>query len=378
MKLTIVDFLLTHTIKSTKITYLIIVLLLSTIGFSCNPFHVKIDNTKYEIYEYQATELKSTNIPTNSELNIMNWNIRFGGGRIGFYWDCYGDRTLMNQEEVNDNMKKVVDYIKLVNPDILYIQEIDINSKRSVYMDQMQYLLDETNLNYGVYAPNWKADFVPSDGHGRMNTGIAIFSKWPISDAKRIALPLIEDQAAATRYFYLRRCYLQCTIEPQDGKELDLLNIHASAWAQDDTKQQQLNIFKEAFDSLSNEGRTFIGGGDFNNIPPGSTTLTDFDDNKNCDPDFPPDDFTEQIGWMTEYYEDYLPAVKLDDYQANNASYYTYTSDQNGYWNRKLDHLFTNGEFVDKSGVVHQDSSITGVPTMPLSDHAPMTVIFKY
>jgi endonuclease/exonuclease/phosphatase family metal-dependent hydrolase len=63
-------------------------------------------------------------------------------------------------------------------------------------------------------------------------------------------------------------------------------------------------------------------------------------------------------------------------YDADNSLYYSFTSDKNGFWNRKLDYIFSNGNFVANSGMVHQDETTGGMKTMPLSDHAPITVLF--
>ncbi len=363
-----------------KSNFIVIPLALFTFcffGVSCDPFHVKIDDTKHEITHYTSGLLSTDNAVLNDELLVMNWNIRFGGGRIPFYWDCYGDRTLMVEDEVYLHLEAIAAKINDVNPDVLMIQEIDINSKRSVYVDQVQWILDNTSFNYAVYAPNWKADFVPSDGHGRMNTGVAIFSKWTLENARRVALPLIEEQAATTRYFYLRRNFLECTISPDGGSPIAFLNIHASAWAQDDTKQKQMEVFKAAMDSVDASGSIFCAGGDFNIVPPGSEVLTDFEDALDCDSDFPPDDFTDQVQWMEPFYTSFEAAIPLDSYLLDNSKYYSYTADENGFWTRKLDHLFTNGSFVEGSGSVHQNSANGGMETMSLSDHAPMVVKIK-
>jgi endonuclease/exonuclease/phosphatase family metal-dependent hydrolase len=48
-----------------------------------------------------------------------------------------------------------------------------------------------------------------------------------------------------------------------------------------------------------------------------------------------------------------------------------------GFWNRKLDYLFTNGRFRVDSAVTHQDTASGGLATMPLSDHAPISVTLE-
>ena len=68
----------------------------------------------------------------------------------------------------------------------------------------------------------------------------------------------------------------------------------------------------------------------------------------------------------------------LADYQADNASHHTHTTDGRGFWNRKLDYLFTNGRWLACSGTTHQDEASGGMATMPLSDHAPVSARLEW
>src|SRR5690606_25181918 len=108
---------------------------------------------------------------------------------------CFGDRVLMNKGEVLHNLERLAEKINQYDPDVLILQEVDVSSKRSAYVDQMQWLLDHTRLRYGVYAAQWKADYVPSDGLGAMDSGNGILSKYPLSEAERIALSLRSEQS---------------------------------------------------------------------------------------------------------------------------------------------------------------------------------------
>jgi endonuclease/exonuclease/phosphatase family metal-dependent hydrolase len=280
----------------------------------------------------------------------------------------------MDSKEVLSNMEKIAKKIKKENPDVLFVQEIDLNSKRAAYIDQVQYLLDNTDLNYAVYASQWKADFVPSDGIGKVDTGNAILSKYPLKDAQRIALPLMNSQDALTQYFYLRRNILTTYID-WNSKKINLLAIHTSAYSNDGTKLKQINILKEKIDELNNNGEIFIAGGDLNTIPPISVKIKDFPDSICTDEDFQADDYTDDIGILDNYYTDYTPAISLIDYKADNSKYFSHTTDKNGFWNRKLDYLFTNKSFTN--GMIHQDTNSGGDNTMKLSDHAPLTVTFS-
>ncbi|NOU62145.1 endonuclease/exonuclease/phosphatase family protein [Marinifilum caeruleilacunae] len=347
--------------KILKKYYLI---LLSVISAACDPFSTKIGS---EVALYQSAEIKECSFPDT--LKVMTWNIKFGGGRIDFFFDCHGDRVIMEKSEVMDHMSSLVEKIREVNPDILLIQEADVNAKRSAFVDQVQYLLDNTDLNYAAYASQWKASTVPSDGIGKMDSGNAILSKWNFTDAKRIALPLIQSQNFIVRYFYLKRNILDVQLE-HEGKKLHVLNTHASAYAKDDTKKKQLDIIKAYADAISLKGDKVILGGDFNSLPPYTQQTSSFDDSVCTDEEFEADNYSAETQWMMPFYENYQAAIPLDEYQNNNKDHFTHTTDKSGFWNRKLDYLFTNGKFIHGSGKTLQQ-------WMQISDHAPIMVNYE-
>jgi endonuclease/exonuclease/phosphatase family metal-dependent hydrolase len=337
--------------------------MLSILSAACDPFGTKIGD---EVTYFEAANSETVSFPNT--LKVMTWNVKFGGGRIDFFFDCHGDRVIMEKDEVEQNMKFLAEKIREVNPDILFLQEVDIDAKRSAFINQLQFLLENTSLNYGVYASQWKAKHIPSNGIGKMDSGNAILSKWQLSDAKRIGLPLIGEQNAVVQYFYLKRNLLHAKLKNSDG-ELNLLNTHASAYAKDNTKKEQLEIIKQYSDSLNSKGLPFILAGDFNTLPPNTKHTQNFDDSVCEDGDFDADDYSAEVDWMKPYYEAYESAICLGEYSNNNLKHFTHTTDKNGFWNRKTDYIFTNKHFVSSSGRTIQD-------WMEASDHAPIVVNF--
>lgn len=344
-----------------------------------DPFDTQFDDVEdAQLYAAKATE----SAPDKSEpdkfdrLKVMTWNIKFGGGRIDFFFDCHGDRVIMSRDEVVENLEGLAKKINQVDPDVLLLQEVDIDSKRAGYVDQLQWLLDHTHLNYGAYASQWRATWIPKHGLGRVDSGNAVLSKWKISHAERLALPLIGDQDPLTQYFYLKRNILRARVDLPGKTPLWVANIHTVAFATDDTKAKQLADFDRELARLDEQGKFFVAGGDLNTIPPGSQRTHDFPDVACNGDDFQADDFDADLdqGLLEGLYAHYQPAIPLADYKADNAPYLTHTTDKATFWSRKLDYLFTNAAFVPGSGLVHQDEASGGMETMPLSDHAPMTV----
>ncbi len=350
-------------------------------GLSCDPFNSVIENQSNEeaVIYYKANNLK-TPVTNPDTIKVVTWNIKFGGGRIDFFFDCYGDRVLMTKDEVISNMGGIIEKIKSLNPDIIYLQEADIQSKRSAFVDQVQMILDNTDLNYGVYASQWQADYVPSDGVGKVNSGNAILSKYELTNAERIPLSLIEEDPGYVQYFYLRRNLLKTDITINE-KNIVLYGTHTSAYSNDGTKLKQLKTIKEKIDETNSEGKTFILGGDFNTIPPKSVVYEHFDDAA-CDStsDYYETGFAGQLEDMQMFYDSYTPAISQEKYGTTlntQEKFFSFTSDKDRFWNRKLDYIFTNGTFSGNSGHVHQTGNDDGIPTMPLSDHAPLSVKFS-
>ena len=318
-----------------------------------------------------------TTAPTSVDtITVMTWNIRFGAGLAHWFGDSPGDRVILPAEEVYHNLEGIAAKIESVQPDILLLQEVDVQSKRTGYIDEVQYLLDNTYFNYGTFASIWKAQNIPSDGLGRMNMGNAILSRWPITFAERVKLPLRGDQDALTKYFYLRRNYIKAQIALPGITDFTALCIHLSAFSTDDTKQRQLTIFKNELDGLSAKSIPFVAGGDFNLLPPGASVIDFCDVDKRADEHFhgPGDDpfhkegsnFEGEVDWLQSLYNDYTPAVPLQDYLADEPHYYSHTTDWNAPYDRKLDYLWAKKPWIAGSDSTHQDARM-------LSDHAPVS-----
>jgi endonuclease/exonuclease/phosphatase family metal-dependent hydrolase len=344
---------------------------------SCEPLATGFEDTEEAQYFNAAT---NTTVPdTFSVIRVMTWNIRFGAGRIPWFGDACGNRVILTEEEVYASLQAIADRINRVKPDVLLLQEVDLNSKRSCYIDQLQWLLDHTYFPFAVYGSQWRAQFIPSDGLGRMEEGNAILSRWKISDAHRIQLQLRNDQDNLTRYFYERCCMVTGKIEIPHVNNLYAVNIHASAFATDDTKQKHVRQFQDELNRISTEGGWFVAGGDLNTLPPGSDT-TDYCIQDMCtDESFhqPGDDplhkegsnYTPEIHWLDTLYANYKCAVPPDVYKNNQYSCFSHTTRGTHFWDRTLDYLFTNYQWVENSGITHQDATKE-------SDHAPVSVLF--
>jgi endonuclease/exonuclease/phosphatase family metal-dependent hydrolase len=333
---------------------------------------------------------QSTAIYDSGNIKVVTWNIRFGIARFPFFGDSCGDDVILDDATIENNMASIADSLNAIDADIVLLQEVDVSSKRTGYMDQVQYLLDNTNLNYGCYASMWKADFIFSDGIGKVDAGNAILSKYKLTDAERIQLRLRTDQDELIQYFYLRRNIVKAKIPAltQGDKDFYAVDIHATAFATDDTKQRHIDKYVETLAEIHSSGDYFVTGGDLNSVPPGS--VTDFCLSDMCDGDDYHTDQAEEFHKEGSYFENFsgepdilVPLYEAYDAAIDSASYnlpehFTHAPSTSliddttaTMYDRKLDCLFTNGTWGSGSGRTHQAA-------WELSDHLPVSAVLNF
>ena len=349
-----------------KTRYYIFSLFIMLFISSCDPLVTTFDDIEDAVL-YQSNLLKE--YPAKKTISVMTWNIRFGVARLDFALDACGDRVIISKGEVITGLEGIAKKINDSNVDIVLMQEVDVQSKRSSYIDQVQWLLDNTGMNYGVYASKWKSQIILADGIGRVDAGNLILSKWKLEDAKRHQLPLRRHQDGLTQLFYLRRNVITAKVN-MPGTPFFAVNAHLTAFATDDTKQKHISGFKTILDDIVASGFNFVAGGDLNAIPPNATkTNYCFDDQ--CNPgDYNPDDkkggcdFTQEISWLNDLYGKYEPAITLEEYGMKESKHYTHSPGDKLLLDRKLDYLWTNTSWTNAA--THQDATT-------LSDHIPVT-----
>ena len=363
----------------------------------CDPFVTEFPDTSTAVL-YEATS-KSNATYNGDNIKVVTWNIRFGIARFPFFGDSCGDSVILDDGSIENIMSAIADSLNAMDADIVLLQEVDVSSKRTGYMDQVQYLLDNTNLNYGCYASMWKADFIPSDGIGRIDAGNAILSKYELTETERIQLRLRTDQDGLTKYFYLRRNIVKAKIPAlaQGEKDLFAVNIHATAFATDDTKQKHIDTYVETLSDIDSSGALFVTGGDLNSVPPGSEydyCLQDMcpgekykDENENEIDYHSIDSLTDGPHKEGAYFNNFVGEREIlvplyDTYDAaiDTASYnlpehFTHGPSTSYEMNdikydRKLDYLFTNGIWENTSSKTHQAA-------WELSDHLPVSAVLN-
>ena len=354
---------------------------------SCEPWVETFEESSdSEAIMFEALEINDSLVYDGGSVRVLTWNIRVGLGRFPWVYDSCGDSVIREKTSVEKSLMDISEKLNNIDADIVLLQEVDFLSKRSGYINQIQFLLDNTGLNYGAYASMYKTQFTPSDGLGMVDGGNVILSKYKLENAERIPLALRTDQSSVEQYFYLRRNILKAKIPDlaQEGKEFYAVNIHATAFATDDTKQKHIDKYIEVLDKINNDGDLFVTGGDLNSVPPGS--VIDFCENDKCEGEECNGDYKDNEAYHGSYFGHFdgepdllVPlygaySAAIDSGDANLPTNFTHATStsfeiNNIKYDRKLDYLFTNGSW---------SSSVTHQGVWELSDHVAVSSYFNY
>ncbi len=212
----------------------------------------------------------------DNELSFLIWNIGYGGlgEKEDFFYDGgEGVRPEKDQYEVYmSGIERTLG--ELLGTDFILIQEIDTNSKRSYYNNQL-HRLSATLPGYAYsYATNYQVDFVPmplgnpANALGQTQAGLGTYAKYTPTSATRYQFP--GEFPWPKRVFILDRCMLVLRFPLENGKELLVVNTHNSAYDEDGKlKAAEMQYLKDFVTGEYEKGNYVVIGGDWNQNPPG-------------------------------------------------------------------------------------------------------------
>ena len=222
-----------------------------------------------DVEKMQVNTCTQTEINKENSINLMTWNTGYGAldERQDCCWDggkgVYGE----SKEVVQENINALKSKINEIDPDIFFVQELDLDSKRSFYINELGSFRETFDQKYNnTFARNFKAGLVPSplsQMTGKVDAGIATFSKFSINDSERVQLPI--PFSWPMKLFNLKRCLLVTRMPIKDSeKELVMINLHLEAYSSEEGKAKQANqlvgLMKEEYE----KGNYVVAGGDFN------------------------------------------------------------------------------------------------------------------
>lgn len=212
----------------------------------------------------------SPSLPQGESVTVLSWNIGYAGlgSNADFFMDGGENVKSSDRERVESNLQDIRELLYGESaPDLILLQEVDVNSSRTYGIDQSACL----TAGNAAHALNYSCPFVPFPlpPIGKVNSGVFTTTDYAIDRAERISLPCPFSWPVSTAN--LKRCLLvsYLPIEGSD-KQLVLVNLHLEAYDDGEGKIAQTRQLNEFIQSEYDKGNYVIAGGDFNQIFPGS------------------------------------------------------------------------------------------------------------
>ena len=150
-----------------------------------------------------------------------------------------------SKEVVETNLAGISDILKDQAADFYFLQEVDIDAKRSFHINERAYYEKALDMS-SIYACNFKCDFVPYPipPIGKVEAGLVTMTDYQVESAKRIKLA--ESFSWPIKTCNLKRCMLETRI-PIEGtdKELVLINFHLEAYDSGEGKKIQSRMLAD-------------------------------------------------------------------------------------------------------------------------------------
>lgn len=206
--------------------------------------------------------------PTDGHVRVLTCNIGYAGlgKNQDFFMDGGGMVRPDSKADVETNLKGIGDMLTGNPADVVFVQEADVDSHRSYYIDEAGYLAGLTEKN-AAFAYNYKAAFVPYPIPmiGKVEGGLLTLTDYEVESATRVALPVPFTWPVST--CNLKRCLLVCRV-PYEGHEIVLVNLHLEAYDDGEGKIVQTNMLMDFLTAEYEKGNYVIAGGDFNQTFP--------------------------------------------------------------------------------------------------------------
>lgn len=206
----------------------------------------------------------------DKQMTLYSWNIGYAGlGASSDFFMDGGSNVNPTKEDVSDNLTAIKTFIESNSADAWLLQEVDVNSARTGYTDEMK-SISESYKGCFAFAYNYKCEFVPIPlpPIGKVQSGIATFTDRRINGTpERIALPCPFSWPVSTAN--LKRCLLVTRLALEDSdKEVVIVNLHLEAYDDGEGKIAQTKMLTDFLNAEYEKGNYVIAGGDFNQTFP--------------------------------------------------------------------------------------------------------------
>lgn len=249
------------------IVLIVLVLLLAYIIYLFASYHRIPDNQPLQVEQTKESISSGDTLTTEKEYSALTYNIGFGAYTpdFSFFMDGGKSSWAKSKESVKKTVQSAGELVASKDPDFALIEEVDLNSTRSYHVDEYS-ILKETIPSYNtVFAQNYDSAFLfypLNQPHGKSRSGLALFSKYPVTDSLRRSFPV---STSFSKFFDLDRCYSISRVPTDNGKELVIFLLHMSAYGNSDAiREGQIRMLSQDMQKEYEAGNYVLCGGDFN------------------------------------------------------------------------------------------------------------------
>ena len=177
-----------------------------------------------------------------------------------------------SQAEVEDNLSAVSDELRTRASDFVFLQETDVNSRRSFGVNQLDALQNLLPAHTASFALDYKAPFIPLpllNPTGRVESGLLTLSSVAVRESTRYRFD--GEQPFPLRLLQPNYCFLVTRLLVENGSELVLINTRIAPNGGDDgVRALQFAQLKAFLEKEAQAGHYVIAGGDWYGQLPGT------------------------------------------------------------------------------------------------------------
>ena len=288
----------------------------------------------------------------SGKLRVLSYNLGFAAGPV--------QHTLADEhpeEFFTTNLDNFIDLVRIEDANIVLLQEVDLDSKRSWYMNQLQYIMERLGWGYAAPVVDWDM-FFPLRKERKITKATVVISKFPILSneyTQTSCKPNFENQLLNIFYYpLLWKSTMQRVAVEVAGKRVDIYNVHLCVWNRAARVAQAEHLVE--WIKKESSGVEFLIGGDFNfQAYIRGTPIPENDLSK------PPfiNQFRESLGGVGE--------ILSKPGQSAEALHKNFTFEERKH---RYDFLFhSKGLFVDSAVVID---------SIAASDHYPVFGVFQF
>ncbi len=329
----------------------VVFLIIGFLAWSSYPWSVGESTSAREIMSVEPEQMMEMD-ERPSVIKMLTYN-------IGFLYGKGSEGTGYEHREIDyyqKSLMKVSSEIKEWNADVVCLQEVDFESSRSHKINQADYIARAAGYPFVAEASSWESNYIPfpywplKNNFGKMKSGGAILSKFPITDHEVTLLSKPTSQPWWYNLFYLHRYFQKVTISVGD-KKFNLMNLHLEAFDKNDRKNQIIKLVHK----IKNEKIDLVAG-DFNMLPASATKRSKF---------YNDDDYENDASYELMTGPGLLEVIPDEIYAKDEAQFFTYPS-----WkpDRRLDYIWYKASLKMMKAEVLSSAS---------SDHLPLRASFQ-